>query len=140
MGVHEFASRCTPPLKSGVHAADKVAGMVTWSVTEAQVSEAPTFSLTGTVVAWADGTPGLVRQTAFLWFQDAWCASFVVTRIGGSAPLYGVIRIPQPVSELWRRRQLNPLREAEAQLRAALLSKGWRPDFGVLTLQPAAEH
>jgi hypothetical protein len=108
--------------------------MVTWTVAERETSEAPTFSLTGVLICWPDGAPGLVRQTPFRWQNSAWVASVEVSRANGVAHfVYGTIRLEPSVAASWRRRRVNPRREAATQLKSAMSLSA--RDLGVIVFK-----
>jgi hypothetical protein len=108
--------------------------MVIWTAPQRETSEAPTFSLTGVLVSWPDGAPALVKQTPFAWHRDAWQACVEVSRATGDTRYaYGTIRLEPIVAATWRRRRVNPRREAATQLRNALQGDARRDDLGVVT-------
>jgi hypothetical protein len=108
--------------------------MVIWTAAERETSEAPTFSLTGVLVSWPDGAPALVKQTPFTWQRDAWQACVEVSRpTPESRFAYGTIRLEPAVAATWRRRRVNPRREAATQLRSALQVTTRATDLGVVT-------
>jgi hypothetical protein len=108
--------------------------MVIWTAAEPDRSEAPTFSLTGMLVAWPDGAPAFVKQTPFTWRRGAWLAAVEVSRPVADAPsVHGTIRLEPAVAATWRRRRLNPRREAATQLCSALQLGERQADLGVVT-------
>jgi hypothetical protein len=109
--------------------------MVIWTAPQREASEVPTFSLSGVLVSWPDGAPALIRQTPFKWQEDAWQASVEVSRAAGEARYaYGTIRLEPSVADIWRRRRVNPRREAATQLRRALQLDAHN-HLGVVTFQ-----
>ena len=110
--------------------------MVTWTAPQRETTEAPTFSLTGVLVAWPDGAPALVTQTPFAWQDDAWYAAVEVSRsIGDSRCAYGTIRLEPSVAAVWRRRRVNPRREAATQLRSVMQIESRQTNLGVVTFK-----
>ena len=108
--------------------------MVIWTAPQRETSEAPTFSLTGVLVAWPNGAPAIVKQTPFRWQNDAWHAVVEVSRpIGEPGCAYGTIRLEPAVAATWRRCRVNPRREAATQLRSAMHSDRRQNDLGVVT-------
>ena len=110
--------------------------MVTWTAPQRETSDSPTFSLTGVLVCWPDGAPALVKQSPFTWNDDAWLASVEVSRSAGDVRCaYGMIRLEPAVAATWRRRRVNPRREAATQLRSAMHVDQQRSDLGVVTFK-----
>jgi hypothetical protein len=112
--------------------------MVIWTAAQRETSELPTFSLTGVLIAWPDGAPAIIRQTPFTWHEDAWQASVEVAATAGeSRHAYATIRLEPGVVATWRRRRVNPRREAATQLRGALQQGSDRGDLGIVTFTGA---
>ena len=110
--------------------------MVIWTVCQRDTIVAPTFSLSGVFLAWPDGAPAVLRQTAFTWQDDAWQACVEVSSPAGESRVaYGIIRLKPSVVAAWETRRLNPRREAAAQLGRMLLTERDTVDLGTLTLQ-----
>lgn len=108
--------------------------MVTWTAPQRETFEAPTFSLTGVLVCWPDGAPALVKQTPFTWQGNAWQALVEVSRAASDARcVYGMIRLEPAVAETWRRRRVNPRREAATQLTRAMDVR--RDDLGIVNFR-----
>ena len=112
--------------------------MVTWTVPQRETTEEPTFSLTGVMVSWPDGAPAVLKQTPFRWIDEAWQACVEVSRPGRDwLYSYGTIRLEATVAAAWRRRRVNPRREAATQLRNIMESDPSRQDLGVITFRAA---
>ena len=108
---------------------------VIWGFGEDILRECPTFSVTGVMLQWADGSPAHVRQGRFRWQDDGWQAPLEVTRAGSSSThVPGLLRLSQEVSETWTRNAVNGRNEAARQLREVMHARGWRSDLGVITL------
>jgi hypothetical protein len=109
---------------------------VIWGFGEDTIHDCPTFSVTGVMLQWSDGSPAHVRQGRFRWQDDAWQATVEVTRAGSSSTnVTGMLRLRPEVSETWTRSAVNPRIEAARQLRDVMHARGWRGDLGVITLK-----
>jgi hypothetical protein len=110
--------------------------MVIWTtVSDDEVGEPPRVSLTGMLARSGDGKPAVLRQTPFLWNDEAWEALVEVARSSDASVVSAVIRLAPAVLARWRHHRVNARMETFAQFCAALHVNGSRKELGVVNLQ-----
>ena len=111
--------------------------MVIWTtVADDEGCEAPKVSLTGMLARSGDGSPAILRQSPFLWHDEAWEALVQFSPASESSNgISAILRLAPAVLSRWRHHRLNPRMETFAQFCAALQVNGARKDLGVVNLR-----
>lgn len=97
----------------------------------------PTWTLTGQMLLWLDGSPGHVGQGPFEVVSNGWETMVHISRSasGGSRWMTVRIRLDARVREQWEDDGINPRQRAAAQLEAFVRLREWHTnDLGVLYL------
>lgn len=98
----------------------------------------PTWTLTGQMLLWPDGSPGHVGQDPFEAVANGWEAVVRISRSahGGSRWMTVRLRFENAVREEWEKAGVNARQRAAAQLEAFLRLREWHTtDLGVLYLK-----
>jgi hypothetical protein len=98
----------------------------------------PTWTLTGQMLLWQDGSPGHVSQGPFEVVGNGWEALVRISRSarGGSRWMTVRLRFDRDVREQWEAEGFNPRQRAATQLEAFVRLREWHTnDLGVLYLK-----
>jgi len=98
----------------------------------------PTWTLTGQMLLWPDGSPGHVGQGPFEAVGNGWETLVRISRSapGGSRWMNVRLRLDVEVREQWEADGVNPRQRAAAQLEAFVRVREWHTsDLGVLHLK-----
>jgi hypothetical protein len=111
---------------------------VIWDQEAELVKDPPTWSLTGRMCLWADGSPAHVRQEPFRLMGTRWEAYALVSRStqSGSKWLPITLRLEPEVRTQWDRTVTDPVDHIFVQLSNYLVLREWYgDDLGVLYLK-----
>ncbi len=109
-----------------------------WDQDAELVRDPPTWSLTGRMCLWADGSPAHVQQERFRLMGQGWEAYAMVSRStrGGSRWLPITLRLEADVRKQWEQSDTDPVARVFDQLANYLLLREWYDDdLGVLYLK-----
>lgn len=100
--------------------------------------DVPTWTLTGQMLLWPDGSPGHVGQGPFEVVGGGWEAVALISRSarGGSRWMTVRVRFEADVRAHWETTGVVPRQRAAAQLEAFIRLREWNAnDLGVLHLK-----
>jgi hypothetical protein len=109
-----------------------------WSDEAGFRRDGPTWTLTGQMLLWPDGSPGHVGQGPFEVVGNGWEAMVRISRSAriGSRWMTVLLRLESEVREQWEAEGVNPRQRAAAQLEAFVRLREWHTsNLGVLYLK-----
>ncbi|MCA1586043.1 MAG: hypothetical protein LC791_15160 [Acidobacteria bacterium] len=109
-----------------------------WTDQTGSSREQPTWSLTGQLLLWPDGSPAHVRQGPFELLDNGWEAVACVSRSerAGNRSITVRLRLEPNVQAQWESATLVPREQAARQLEAYIRLREWRADhLGTLFLR-----